>query len=159
MEETDSDSPPNIDRRLLGLRPSMIGWGPGPSLRFPLISQQPRTGRRQLEFCVRQHDCSNTTIGTPAWPGRYGVLAGMAACARSPGSGQPRACKQAVPEWPTSMPAESAIVYAQDFKLDSEWTGRPHERCATDPQAVRGRHTTLPSDSDSDWTHRSGPHC
>ena len=24
-----------------------------------------------------------------------------------------------------------------DFKLDSEWTGRPHERCATDPQAAR----------------------
>ena len=24
-----------------------------------------------------------------------------------------------------------------DFKLDSEWTGRPHERRATDPQAAR----------------------
>jgi hypothetical protein len=23
------------------------------------------------------------------------------------------------------MPAESAFVYAQDFKLDSEWTGPP----------------------------------
>ena len=42
-----------------------------------------------------------------------------------------------------SMPAESAFVYAQDFKLDSEWTGRPHERCATDPQAARD--DTLPS--------------
>ena len=76
-------------------------------------------------------------IGPPARPGRYVVLAGLAACARRPGSGQPRACKQAVPVWPTSMPAESAIVYAQDFKLDSEWTGRPHERRATDPRAAR----------------------
>ena len=41
------------------------------------------------------------------------------------------------------------------FKLDSDWTGRPHVRRATEPEQL-GLLTTLPSVSDSDWTHRGG---
>ena len=57
-------------------------------------------------------------IGPPARPGRYVVSAGLAARARRPGSGQPRACKQAVPEWPTACPRSQPL---STLKISS-WT-------------------------------------